>query len=238
MKSESTDGLIEKLEEAIKKAPSSAMVKPPLVGIYNLTGLAFDSLRLWTMMLGERNLKDLKNSLRPGSTLKPGRTLKKLLEAWEKEQYGIYIDSQNDISLYPINPDTTHEYTGMDEGVLVHKGFIINGGNNIENLRRYGVFGDPDITFPTYLMRPGSNPVVYGRKDSRVALFVDKKKLMDKRSIFIDPESIAEDPYLNDKLGDSYFVLGGIPGEAIVGFRKESKEYEIRPYPKPVLLGV
>jgi hypothetical protein len=78
-------------------------------------------------------------------------------------------------------------------------------------------------------MRGGSCTMTYSNPEcQRIILFIDKIKLMERRTVFIDPESIAEEPMFSDKLGDSYFVLGGIPREAIKDYRLIDHSYDLK----------
>lgn len=75
----------------------------------------------------------------------------------------------------PIEPDTHHE--DSDDGILVHKGLLSgNGFNNLENLKRYGIFGRSPVCHPTYLMKINSPVATYGREGVKIVLWVDKKE--------------------------------------------------------------
>ncbi len=134
----------------------------------------------------------------------------KLIEA-TKLDYGVSIENE-ELVLYPIEPDIA---------LLSHFGLmIVKPYNNLRNLREHGVFGCPDSRYPTYLARHGSYISISDTTGfDRLTLIIDKDKLMQKRNIFIDPETIDEDSKMKDKLGNSYLVLGGIPREAIINYR-------------------
>jgi len=126
--------------------------------------------------------------------------------------------------LYPVNPIKESIIVGSDKGILYHRGmlFIHNRTNNLTNLKEDGVFGNPDEKMETYLMRCGGFVNTFGTMKGRksIRLWVDTEKLIAKRNIFLDPYVIS-DNYFHERLGDSYFVLGGIPRESIIDFALE-----------------
>jgi hypothetical protein len=145
-------------------------------------------------------------------------------QQWRAAEDKGYLKFKNKrIYLLPTEPDTSTPFE--DYGLLVHLGLVVNGTDNFQNLSRYGVFGNPYSEFPTYIMKHGANIMNngFGLADEvdRIALFIDKKQLLKKRSIFIDPESIGGDgsDMVGDIEGHSFFVLGGIPKEAIHSYR-------------------
>lgn len=103
---------------------------------------------------------------------------------------------------------------------LVHRGAIRNGSDNLENLKRLGVFGNPDPESPTYLQTPGECIARNGNpsEEESITLFVDIQRLLRQRSLFIDPETI-DGSAPEARMWNSYFVLGGIPARAITSFR-------------------
>ncbi len=117
-----------------------------------------------------------------------------------KKRY-IIIDKEKSV-LFPIKPRNK---------VLISKGILINGQNNLKNLEEYAIFGNPSERYPTYLSNINRSLLTYSTPDCILA--IDTKKLSKKRSIFIDPETIKSS---NESVGDAYFVLGGIPKEAII----------------------
>jgi hypothetical protein len=124
------------------------------------------------------------------------------------------------VFLKPIEPVTKNNWGG-DYNCLVHKGLILGNGDNLVNLKTWGVFGDYQECAATYLMRPGAVSEIFGGQnwsmDNFVTLFIDRDELMKRRSVFLDPETISDDMF-GEKPLDSYFVLGGIPREAITSF--------------------
>ena len=201
------------LVEAIKYGAISNIVKPRYIWVKNIIGQV------------SHELEQLEYSLQHGNTI----LLQKINNPLA-QRFGVrYMKGR--ILLYPTIPETN--INGEEQNYLEHVGTLIyldtNSGrtnNNLENLRTHGVFGSPETNIPTYLMSPAShvaNFEAYRRSgSSRIDLMVDKKILLEKRNIFVDPETIEhiDEPVylLGDQLGNSYFVLGGIPKEAIISF--------------------
>lgn len=106
------------------------------------------------------------------------------------------------------------------ERVLIHKGLLVNGYNNLESMKKEGIFGNPSKTAPTYLSRKNKRIIIENTPDCILA--IDTQALSEKRSIFIDPETITilnektMGEFLTEKVGDSYFVCHGIPAESII----------------------
>ena len=190
---------IEELIQAIRTGAKSSVVKPERIGTRDL---GFPT---------STDLLFVERALREGLDTTKYRSFLEIV----KQGFGT-IEGKN-VYLYPVNPITTQkdiDYFGLNR--LGHRGVIVNGSNNIENLYNLGVFGNPDPSRATYLSRVGVSPVCYGNWD--VTLFVDKTKLMKKRNVFIDPETIGDNQLPGEQIervGDYYFVLGGIPREAI-----------------------
>jgi hypothetical protein len=117
-------------------------------------------------------------------------------------------------------------------GFLEHDGLVVNGGNNINNLNTHGVFGNPNVRAPTYLCRPSHSLAFYvgdeqSAIDFEVSLVVRLDELMRRRSLFVDPETFSM-PVSWEGIGDSFFVLGGIPREAIASFNASNgSEYTV-----------
>jgi len=123
-----------------------------------------------------------------------------------------------------------HGYARINEGrvellpvlqppQLSHRGILDQ--RTASSLRRFGVFGNPDYKHPTYLSAPNWCGETYSEMEDRskiVILKLDTLKLLERRSIFIDPESITDYVFRSDdlnELGKMFMVLGGIPREAI-----------------------
>lgn len=106
---------------------------------------------------------------------------------------------------------------------LVHDGFmVINGMDNVRQIKEKGVFGNIDINQPVYMKTLGAeilpNALTEAEKKELipVRLYLDAKKISEFRTVFADPESFRiELP--EEKPGQSYLILGGIPVSAIVG---------------------
>ena len=139
------------------------------------------------------------------------------LKEAEKQGY-VEIDNQR-VYLISIKPNSDF---------LKHTSIL--NDQTIDSLSKYGVYGNPDIESPTYLSTPEWNGESYiegtegKNNDKLVVVTVDVKKLLLRRSIFADPESINEEvfrkrvrsPFYNfNELGDIFFICGGIPKEAI-----------------------
>ena len=122
--------------------------------------------------------------------------------------------------------------------VLVHDGYLIKyiykfdgrgrvSLDNTEQVIQNGIFGNPSTTDMTYLKIDGAG--IAGnelmdhdvKKSSRVRLFIDPDKLAQSRSVFSDPEPFYS-RLEGDVIGQSYFVLGGIPAEAIIGIANQN----------------
>lgn len=103
--------------------------------------------------------------------------------------------------------------------MLEHDGYVRSRGvDNIAQVLRRGVFGNVSSERVTYVRVFGSwvaPSAQYTSKD-RALLYIDPVILSQYRSIFTDPEMFLK-PFVTDKIGEGYVVLGGIPTRAIVG---------------------
>lgn len=146
---------------------------------------------------------------------------------WRKALEKGFIEiNEGKVSLVPVQPDyNTFGIQKKEENYLIHKGLIkYNGKNNLTNLEEFGVFGDPNEKIPTYLMTD-SEAFTFPRFEAsnEVYLCIDKRELLKRRTVFIDPNSIETSIYkdcilidIGDIiLGNSFFIMGGIPKEAI-----------------------
>jgi len=195
------------LDGILENGADSDIVKPDLIGIHNVKGLVLERLMLWELCL-EKELAEEDHS----------EFYRKLIRAKEMD-VGIRFE-QKKAYLDPLGFDRLDQLSDPHADYLAHIGSLFGTeANNLTNLRERGVFGNPDPQYPTYLMRHASgtttltNGSLYG-----ISLFIDKTKLCERRTVFIDPESITEDGWLRDVLGHSYFIVGGIPREAIVEY--------------------
>ncbi len=113
-----------------------------------------------------------------------------------------------------------------EEPYLMHRGIISLAPWGLTGFGKYGVFGSPDAKMPTYLT-PKS---MMGEQESAPGLdaevktayiWVISKELSERRSIFADPKTIHSPGSEADAgpLCSRYFVLGGIPKEAIKSIR-------------------
>ena len=181
---------MKELEEAIKNGAESEIVKPKIVRASDLNMIS----PAWPDLM----------------------TLKE--KDWINKINGVGFENGK-LVLYPVEPDT--RLYDFEYGQLYHKGLLFINGNcdNLTNLKERGVFGSPEKNMTTYLMKCGVNIKTFNNKNGnkKIRLFIDKEKLMKRRSVFIDPETIT-DNYFHEKIGDSYFILGGIPRESITEF--------------------
>ncbi len=103
--------------------------------------------------------------------------------------------------------------------VLIHKGFFIGDGiNNLEQLSQTGIWGNIDRKYATYMklpnskIKPNSPSEVAWKFKLPVTLTLDTRKLLELRTVFSDPEPLVT----SEPLGESFFVMGGIPATAII----------------------
>ena len=131
------------------------------------------------------------------------------------ETYGVKYDKKlKEVFLSPINQ------TIIPDEYLIHIGTVKNRKfNNIDNLSKKGLFGDPRPKAATYLspLSKLTQPVlpIIG-KGNRVMLLINKKALAKLRGIYIDPEVVVRVEY-HDKIGNAFIVFGGIPEIAVQG---------------------
>ncbi len=90
----------------------------------------------------------------------------------------------------------------------------------------HNVFGDPQADAPTYLATRGAKCESDAwtdwdrtlRPQDKLLLTIDTTKLLDSRLVYLDPESFSYSPgpgTQGDKMGEMFFVVGGIPWAAI-----------------------
>lgn len=173
----------QRLEQILNSETESQECKPKTLNIAELDASVREHIKGEIRVIKELNRKSLP------------------LSWFYNNQKYLTIDKKQSL-LFPLIPEET---------ILIHKGILVNGQNNLHNLEKYAVFGNPSEKAPTYLSRINQALMINTVPDCILA--VDTKKLSKKRSIFIDPETIYSS---NEDIGDSYFVLGGIPKEAII----------------------
>ena len=156
------------LKEIIRDAPSSKIVKPSRIGLHNIHGLAHGGLEL---LEGSFNFML--------QFLPEEKPLYKKLIAAQKNRYLQIEDGK--LFLLPVDPVIEVNY---GDEFLMHSGLICNGGDNRENLQEQGVFGNPAGDYPTYLMTPTVRVATY-QANPDITLFIDKKRLLEKRTVFI-----------------------------------------------------
>ncbi len=102
---------------------------------------------------------------------------------------------------------------------LLHRGVFDE--KTIHSLQEQGVFGNPNSRYATYLSSSNWSGETYSEMEDRskiVILQLNTSELLRRRSVFIDPESLNEYCLCGNglsELGKMFFVLGGIPKEAI-----------------------
>ncbi len=193
--------------DALAKSKESKKIKPSVISVDNITGPVQRSLQFWNTML------QTKFSL----------YYPKLNQAIKKG-LGVKI-KDNTVFLQPVDiiklSDRPFKHRGVIEGA---------NGNNIENLVVHSCFGSPEVVVATYIAHPDGQVLtfqenVFGVRKitSRVDLLLDPAKLLEYRNVFVDPETISEEGFgqfgPKDVFGHSFFVVGGIPKEAIVDFK-------------------
>ncbi|MCA9477951.1 MAG: hypothetical protein KC535_02275 [Nanoarchaeota archaeon] len=115
----------------------------------------------------------------------------------------------------------------------IHKGFMRREGttsfDNYISLETKNIFGDEQGI--TYLSSRENSDVTlsshsqHSQQDPEfVTIYVNPKKLIQLRSIFHDPEMIDPNPLYDVKAdyGNTFFVFGGIPKEAIIKIEKNN----------------
>ena len=194
------------LTELLESGPESKIVKPAEVYRENIKGPVKKRLGVWYQFVLSR--KDV-----------PLESIPKYQCLVELQEQGSLMIKGEEAYLLPVVPDSV---------VLAHAGLIFTeNGSNLSSLRRYGVWGNPDEDFPTYVKTPHCS--VTGSQEPDIALHIDTQELVKRRSVFIDPESVTGEGTglgtIEGVLGKTYFVCGGIPREAITGYCLLGKGY-------------
>jgi hypothetical protein len=122
-----------------------------------------------------------------------------------------YIEvKEGRVALLPVTP--RFEY-------LEHRGFWDFKTRMV--MGQYRIIGNPSWLMPTYLCSHDWHGVAYGWlfpefDHSLVKTFakISTKKLLETRNVFVDPESL-DDSFAKTDFEKSFFVLGGVPKEAI-----------------------
>lgn len=122
------------------------------------------------------------------------------------------IYENNVLKLLPVIPKSP---------LLFHKGSIKYGSSdNLDQMEMKGIFGNSDMHSPTYVSTTGNvltNYYDFNHKPD-IILTIDRDLLLDRRRIFIDPESITSNINFGSEFEKTFFVLGGIPVEAITSY--------------------
>lgn len=187
------------LKKAIETGATSQEIKPRRLYARNVSGKVRDLLKCFNDMRANGYLSH--------EVLGVTAVYYKLRKAVDAGTPGFGYDGK-EFFLDAVQPDFNF---------FTHIGATFYcGENNITNLVQNGVWGNPDLRSPIYLARearfvlPGINPNIDYAK-----LRVDAKELLTKRTLFYDPETLRGSSNHGDVLGNAYFVLGGIPKEAI-----------------------
>ncbi len=196
--------IYQKLEKILSSSKESQDCKPEMLDISEL-----DLSIKWHIENEIKILRDLNKKNQPRSWL------------YNNQEY-LRINKKQSL-LFPIEPKTN---------ILTHKGLLVNEQDNLSNLEKYAIFGNPSEKAPTYLSEINQPLMINSIPDCILA--VDTKKLSEKRSIFIDPETILSS---NESVGDSYFILGGIPKEAIIEISYNKRIFANPEYQKMDLLN-
>ena len=185
-----------KFDECLKNAPESKIIKPEFISDLNLTEKLALRFKVWNLHYSNQDYLTHPKAYR----------------------YGVRIMDKK-VIFVPIIPDTTDPLNGSDSGYLLHYGtfYYLDEDNKVvevlKNVRKYGIWGNPDLHHPTYLQRVNANVATFGSYyktgSPKVILFVDKEKLLAKRNVFIDPEMVMhlEGPPTGELIGNSYIVL-------------------------------
>lgn len=206
-----------KFDYCLKKAPKSKAVKPEFICASSFEGELKRKFEYCEKVITELTLYS------------------KFVNNQRVQNFGIRIKEKK-LLLFPTVPDTTNLFDSQrDPGYLLHVGTLIYFDKEakrrvdiLKNMKMYGVFGNTDADCPTYLQKAGAKVAGYGShfvaNSLKVTLFVNKEKLLEKRNVFVDPESVRcleRNPPTGDIIGNSYIVFGGIPHESIEDFKIE-----------------
>ncbi len=205
------------LDEILRTAPESRIVKPQLVGEDNLPKHLVQLLHCHSTppvtSAGEDYQRYQKAVEHYGLTIKDGK---------------VFLRPITDMGLFYCDGERFTREDGTP--FLVHigrfRGSRVPFSNddvpfdNIDNLQRFGVFGNPSEQHGTYLQRPDAQMTLFGGAKTDISLFVDVKELLQRRSVFVDPETIRSRSVLShERLGGAYFIVGGVPKEAIFSYK-------------------
>ncbi|NQU99890.1 MAG: hypothetical protein HQ538_04080 [Parcubacteria group bacterium] len=196
------------LKRIIETAPESRIVKPSRIGKGDVDNRRvsqyLDDLEFW-------HGRDKLTKEDP------------LTRGWANCEEAGYVgfDPEGKAYFFPVDPRIIAD-RGEAPSFLLHIGEFRGKGDNIANLQQHGVFGNPDQKQLTYLMLADSTTVTFPKDDELdgVDILVDIEKLMERRTIYLDPESMslcgtAVPHFSKDKFGDSYIIPSGIPKESI-----------------------
>lgn len=201
---------IERFKLALSNAPQCSVVNPARVGTKDIDYWNITEHLDIVEWAWERTV--------PGSLTQD--PFDSYFYEWEKaRQAGLVEIEDGKAFLKPVRPYTDEE-AEAGRPMLFHAGLFRKGeGDNVMNMEQFGVFGSPKVNFPTYLMTAGSGINPFARMDvfNEVYMLVDPIELLKMRTVFVDPETVGKTNqwYTRDRLGASFFVLGGIPQTAI-----------------------
>jgi len=197
---------LQKLAKAIESAPLSSPVLSPQIS-------RMDEISKVSGIL-ETISRDLKTSEEKGQKVRQA--------VKDNPDLGMKL-IDDEMLLFPVNAVKVREVLrshSLNNHTLEHTGYAYAYGvDNIAQVRQFGVFGGKNKSLATFLKSLGSGMKtneVYeiDQIKNPVRLIVDIGILNGLRSIFTDPEPTWSN-LQSDIVGESYFVLGGIPAKAI-----------------------
>ncbi len=195
----------EELRKLLLEGKASPIVKPRRITADAVEGPAANPLQFFDMWLGW----NWKHPSGEQSLMRDAEKYHQRIEYAINRKYIAIRD--NRITLIPVVPQQKQ---------IIHIGILDN--KSLNTLREIRVFGNPSVRAPTYLKLSGSKAKAFSMKKSenKILLTIDSIKLLERRNVFIDPEALQEgtdyQPGRWDYLGETFFVCGGIPYEAII----------------------
>jgi hypothetical protein len=213
--------IVSKQGEQMGNEPSGGYLEP----LVRIVSSAPESTPLFSSLLNYEkvqnfHLKALFNQInRALENSSMNQDLLRLID--EHATLGLSVAS-NKLALLPANSNRLP----VDPAILIHRGHVLietaaSNYDNRDNLSQVGVFGSPDFGVPTYLQSHNSQEVSpnvdpRARKSQKVCIYLDADKLVKYRSLYPDPEGLLK----TSELGNSFFVLGGIPAAAIIALSR------------------
>ncbi|KKS97937.1 MAG: hypothetical protein UV73_C0004G0079 [Candidatus Gottesmanbacteria bacterium GW2011_GWA2_43_14] len=136
------------------------------------------------------------------------------------------IPSEEDWQIFPTNLAGILDRKQWKH-VLIHQGYIFGGDdiiyNNEQLIEEKGIWGNPAM--PSYVAPMDSievQPNYIFPDDAKrrrpVTIYVNPDKLTEFRNIWVDPEQFFEKADPEHPSMNAFYVIGGIPAEAIISF--------------------